>query len=150
MNKNTQNYKNQHRINLGVYKNLCSKLQANLYLQGIRMKNEMMEDYSVTCTLGRYRVWASLLSPLSCQSAERQGAALQPLKCVWIPSLLRSIIPQTWVFNHTGEHEFTSPGTDFMVQKKHLHLSAGKSLCKFPFWLGRKERFLRGQCRAKV
>lgn len=49
MNKNTQNDKKQHRINLGVYTNLCSKLQANLYLQGIRMKNEVMEDYSLTC-----------------------------------------------------------------------------------------------------
>lgn len=71
--------KKQHRINLGVYSNLCSKLQAKLYLWGIRMKNEMMQDYSLPCTIVRYHIQASVL--FSLKKAELQGAAPRPLSC---------------------------------------------------------------------
>lgn len=61
-------------------------------------------------------------------------------------------VPQSWIFNHTGEHEFTSPGTNFMVQKKkkkNPSLSVGEILCGFPFWLGRKEGSSEGSAEQK-
>lgn len=53
------------------------------------------------------------------QSTDLQGAAPQLLGGgVWIPSLLKRILPRSWVFNHSGEHEFTLPGNEFVVQNQ--------------------------------
>lgn len=92
----------------------------------------MLRDYSVPCTLVGYRVEASFL--FSLKKAELQGAAPQSLRCVWLPSLLKSILPQSWVFHHTGENVFPFPGTDFMVQKNPIPSQWGKSSSSFPFY----------------
>lgn len=83
--------------------------------------------YVVKC-----HVEASFL--FSLKEAELQGAAPWSLRCVWLPSLLKSILPQSWVLHHTGERVFPLPGTEFMVEKNSITSQWGKASSSFPFY----------------
>jgi len=134
------------------HKNLCSKLQANHYLQGFRMKNEMMEDSSVTCTLGRYHVWAPLLSiTLTKHRTARCSLVATEVR---VDTLLAQVHPSLELGVQSHKWTWVHLSRTWLHGSKKInntpHMSAEESLRKFPFWLHRKEGFLRGQYRAKA
>lgn len=112
------------------------------------MKNEMMQDYSLPCTTVRYHIQASVL--FSLKKAELQGAAPRPLSCAGSsPCSTASFLRAGY---STTQVNMCSPFQELISWFKKITspLSGGKSLFKFPILLDRKERSLRGQCRAKT
>lgn len=108
----------------------------------------MLQDYSVPCTIVKHHVQALFL--FSLKKAELQCAAPRPLRCGWLPSLLKSILAQSWVFHHTGEHLFPFPGTESMVKKNPITSQWEKASSSFPLYWIENERLLRSQCRAET
>lgn len=87
------------------------------------------------CALYIVKCHAQTSFLFSLKKAELSGAAPRSLWWVWIPSLLKSILPQSWVFHHTpGERVFPLPGTEFMVEKNSITSQWRKASSSFPFY----------------
>lgn len=106
------------------------------------MKNEMMEDYSVTCALGRYGVQALFFSPLSYQSTELQGAAPRPLRCVcgFPPCSKASFLSTGYAIREVSMSPFLQVLTSPFEKKPHT-FQPGKASVHFLLDLAERRGF---------